>query len=146
MYLAETAFATEPDAAMAKRTLNDLSDLRSLFPGTSETETPDDATPEPSSSAADGAKRKKDSAAARAIALSKLHVQLEKKGRKGKGVTVIKGFFHTRQDLEDFARTLKTRCGSGGTVKDDSIEIQGDHRQTAVAFFRALGFKVTGGS
>lgn len=131
---------------MAKHRLNDLSDLRSLFPGSSDPEGNADATADSSSTPADAARSKKDSAAARAIALSKLHVQLEKKGRKGKGVTVIKGFFHTRQDLEEFARTLKTRCGSGGTVKDDTIEIQGDHRQTAVAFFRALGFKVTGGS
>lgn len=125
---------------MAKHRLDDLSDLRNLFPGSSDGDEGASLTPD------EGAKQKKDSAAARAIALSKLHVQLEKKGRKGKGVTVIKGFFHTRQDLEEYARTLKTRCGSGGTVKDDTIEIQGDHRQTAVAFFRALGFKVTGGS
>ena len=123
---------------MAKSTLNDLSDLGKLFPGSG------DAADAPAQDG--GPAPKKDSAAARAIALSKLHVQLEKKGRKGKGVTVIKGFFHTRRDLEEFARTLKTRCGSGGTVKDDTIEIQGDHRRTAVEFFRALGFKVTGGS
>lgn len=128
---------------MAKQTLNDLSDLRRLFPGSG-----DDAaeTEQSGQDAAGGGKTKKDSAADRAIALSKLHVQLEKKGRKGKGVTVIKGFFHTKHDLEVFARELKTRCGSGGTVKDDTIEIQGDHRRTAVEYFKAKGFKVTGGN
>ncbi len=127
---------------MAKQTLNDLADLRNLFGG-------DDAD-NTNSVAADSkearAMTKKESAAAKAIALSKLHVQLEKKGRKGKGVTVIKGFFHTKNDLESFARELKTRCGSGGTVKGDTIEIQGDHRKTAVEYFKAKGFKVTGGS
>ena len=126
---------------MGKNTLNDLADLRNLFPGSGE-----DAGEQATASPPSAAKAKKDSAAAKAIALSKLHVQLEKKGRKGKGVTVIKGFFHMRKDLEDFARELKTRCGSGGTVKDDVIEIQGDHRKTAVEYFRAKGFKVTGGS
>jgi translation initiation factor 1 len=126
---------------MAKRTLNDLSDLRNLFPGGGDTE----EHTQPSTAAPERETDKKDSAAARAIALSKLHVQLEKKGRKGKGVTVIKGFFHTKHDLERFARELKTRCGSGGTVKDDTVEIQGDHRKTAVEYFRALGFRVTGG-
>lgn len=76
--------------------------------------------------------------------MARLHVQLEKKGRKGKGVTVVKGFFHTRQDLQDFARELKARCGAGGTVKDDTIEIQGDHRKTAADYFRDRGFRVTG--
>ena len=119
---------------MAKHTLNDLSDLRSLFPGTgSESQEP-----------AATARTAQHSAAANAVALSKLHVQLEKKGRKGKGVTVIKGFFHTRKDLEEFARVLKTRCGTGGTVKDDTIEIQGDHRRTVIEFFRSHGFRVTG--
>ena len=81
----------------------------------------------------------------RTSSLVKLHVQLEKKGRKGKGVTVIRGFHHNENDLKDFARSLKTLCGSGGTVKDDTIEIQGDHRQKAAAFFRDRGFRVTGG-
>ncbi len=129
---------------MTRNKFNDLSDLRSLFPASGDAEQQTDASrrdraPE------DGPMTNKPGTADRAIALSKLHVQLEKKGRRGKGVTVIKGFFHTTQDLERFARDLKTRCGSGGTVKDDTIEIQGDHRNTAVEYFRALGFRVTGG-
>ncbi|PLX26323.1 MAG: hypothetical protein C0600_10980 [Ignavibacteria bacterium] len=110
--------------------LNDLSDLRSLFPGDGSEETP---------------APRKETAADRAKSMAKLHVQLEKKGRKGKGVTVIKGFFHMRKDLQEYARELKARCGAGGTVKDDTIEIQGDHRSTAVEYFRAKGFRVTGG-
>ncbi|MFA6233668.1 MAG: translation initiation factor [Bacteroidota bacterium] len=127
---------------MAKQILNDLADLRSLLSDGKN----DPADTSASDSADTKSKNKKDSVAAKAIALSKLHVQLEKKGRKGKGVTVIKGFFHTKNDLEAFARELKTRCGSGGTVKDDAIEIQGDHRKTAFDYFKAMGFRVTGGS
>jgi translation initiation factor 1 len=112
--------------------LNDLSDLGKLFgDGEEKTQKSHD-------------KGEKQSAADRAISLAKLHVQLEKKGRKGKGVNVIKGFFHTKDDLQDFARELKARCGAGGTVKDDTIEIQGDHRKTAAEYFRNKGFRVTG--
>ncbi len=112
--------------------LNDLSDLGALFG-------------RPADSGG-GEKEAKDAAPEdRAKALVKLHVQLEKKGRKGKGVTVIKGFFHMRRDMEDYARDLKARCGAGGTVKEDTIEIQGDHRKTAAEYFRAKGFRVTGG-
>lgn len=127
---------------MAKNMIKDLSDLHSLFPTPAGTESGEQERAVSTSNTGAAAKT---SAAAKAMAMSKLHVQLEKKGRKGKGVTVVKGFFHTRKDLEDFARTLKTRCGSGGTVKDDTIEIQGDHRTVIIDFFRALGFKVTGG-
>ena len=111
--------------------LNDLSDLGALF-----------GIPEKETSEKDARKAEKED---RAKALVKLHVQLEKKGRKGKGVTVIMGFFHMRKDMQDYARELKARCGAGGTVKDDTIEIQGDHRKTAAEYFRAKGFRVTGG-
>ena len=114
---------------MAKHTLSDLADLSALFPSQ------DSAQPIEMQTAAPIA------APDRATTLAKLHVQLEKKGRKGKGVTVTKGFFHTNDDLERFARELKTRCGSGGTVKNDTIEIQGDHRAAVGAYFKAKGFK-----
>lgn len=129
---------------MAGKTLNDFSDLRSLFPESSGA-AEETAAPGGGQAAETRTDTNRAGKADRALALSKLHVQLEKKGRKGKGVTVIKGFFHTRQDLERFARDLKTRCGTGGTVKDDTIEIQGDHRNAVVEYFRSLGFKVTGG-
>ncbi|MCB2203289.1 translation initiation factor [bacterium] len=114
--------------------LNDLSDLGALF-GRS----PEDAQENVSSG------KKSGKEADRTTSLVKLHVQLEKKGRKGKGVTVIMGFYHMKRDMEDYARELKARCGAGGTVKDDTIEIQGDHRKTAAEYFRAKGFRVTGG-
>ncbi len=57
-----------------------------------------------------------------------VRVGRETKGRKGKGVTVISGLPLDLAGLETLAKELKKRCGSGGTVKDGVIEIQGDHR------------------
>jgi translation initiation factor 1 len=71
-----------------------------------------------------------------------LRVRRETKGRKGKGVTVVEGFHHTGEDLAEFARALKTLCGAGGTVKDERIEVQGDHREKVAAWFQARGFRV----
>lgn len=58
-----------------------------------------------------------------------VRVTLETKGRRGKGVTVVKGVPLDELALAELARQLKTACGSGGTVKDGIIEIQGDHRE-----------------
>lgn len=75
-------------------------------------------------------------------ALVSLHVLYEKAGRKGKGVTLIRGFHHTREDLEELARKLKSACGAGGTVKGGEIEIQGDHRAKIGEMLAGMGFKV----
>ncbi|MBR9976772.1 MAG: translation initiation factor [Bacteroidetes bacterium] len=123
---------------MAKRT-NDLSELSRLLSGDEEQHIRRDVAASSGEEDNTGG-----SEGDRAAALCKLHVQLEKKGRRGKGVTVVKGFFHTKEDLQTFARELKTRCGSGGTAKSDSIEIQGDHRATVADYFRSKGFRVTG--
>ena len=64
------------------------------------------------------------------------------KGRKGKGVTVITGLALNASQLKQLAKTLKQKCGSGGTVKDGTIEIQGDHRDGIVAELKGLGFTV----
>ena len=67
----------------------------------------------------------------------------DKKGRKGKMVTVASGFALTQDDLKELAKTLKTYCGSGGTVRDGGIiEVQGDHREKIGDKLAALGFKV----
>src|SRR3982751_6123104 len=58
-----------------------------------------------------------------------VRVSHETKGRKGKGVTVIKGVALDAEGLAALGKQLKTACGSGGTVKDGVIEIQGDHRE-----------------
>lgn len=59
-----------------------------------------------------------------------IRLSRETKGRKGKGVTLISGFELNEKDLKTLAKKLKALCGSGGTVKDGVIEIQGDHRSS----------------
>ena len=55
-----------------------------------------------------------------------LRVSIDRKGRKGKTVTLVTGFVGTREDLENLAKMLKSRCGTGGSAKDGEIIIQGD--------------------
>lgn len=57
-----------------------------------------------------------------------VRIQRESKGRKGKGVTLISGIPLAAEELKTLAKTLKQKCGSGGTIKNGVIEIQGDHR------------------
>lgn len=57
-----------------------------------------------------------------------IRISKESKGRKGKGVTLISGLVMNEADLKPLAKKLKALCGSGGTVKNGVIEIQGDHR------------------
>jgi len=76
-----------------------------------------------------------------------LRVQASRKGRKGKTVTVIKGLQANAETLADLLKQLKSQCGAGGTVKDQEIEIQGDHTQTLVQVLSKLGYKakISGG-
>ena len=71
-----------------------------------------------------------------------VRVGRETKGRKGKGVTIVTGVPLGGQPLKDLAKKLKQRCGSGGTVKGNIIEIQGDHRDTLVAVLQKEGYTV----
>ena len=71
-----------------------------------------------------------------------VRVGRETKGRKGKGVTVVTGVPLAGAALGELATRLKKRCGSGGTVHDGVIEIQGDHRDTLVAELVKLGYTV----
>jgi translation initiation factor 1 len=66
----------------------------------------------------------------------------ETKGRKGKGVTLIAGVPLGNDELKILAKTLKQKCGSGGSVKDGVIEIQGDHRDMLEQELASLGYKV----
>ena len=70
----------------------------------------------------------------------RVRVRRETKGRKGKTVTVVEGLALDPFTLADLAKDLKQRCGSGGTAKDDRIEIQGDHVDTIVQTLTARGF------
>jgi translation initiation factor 1 len=76
-----------------------------------------------------------------------VRVGREVKGRAGKGVTVVTGLPLCAAEIESLATRLKKRCGSGGTVRDGVIEIQGDHREAIVAELAKLGWpaKKSGG-
>ncbi|HEY3698030.1 MAG TPA: translation initiation factor Sui1 [Spongiibacteraceae bacterium] len=76
-----------------------------------------------------------------------VRLQRQTQGRAGKPVIVITGLALPPEQLKKLAKLLKRSCGSGGTVKDGVIEIQGDHRTTLKAELERWGFKVklTGG-
>lgn len=69
-----------------------------------------------------------------------VRVGRQTQGRGGKGMTVITGLPLYGEELEKLARELKQRCGSGGTVRDGTIEIQGEHRDTLVAELVKRGY------
>jgi translation initiation factor 1 len=74
-------------------------------------------------------------------AQQQLKIEVSRKGRKGKTVTVISGFQSSLETLEALAKQLKSQCGSGGAVKDNTIEVQGDHREKAQQALISLGYK-----
>ena len=69
-----------------------------------------------------------------------VRVGRETKGRKGKGVTIISGLDLNETLLKELARKLKQKCGSGGSVKNGVIEIQGDHRDELVEHLKNIGY------
>ncbi|MCK5113874.1 MAG: translation initiation factor Sui1 [Phycisphaerae bacterium] len=71
-----------------------------------------------------------------------VRVSRETKGRKGKGVTLIAGLPLVGDELKKLSTQLKQKCGCGGTVKNGTIEIQGDHRDELITELQARGFTV----
>ena len=69
-----------------------------------------------------------------------VRVAREKSGRKGKTVTIVRGL--PLADVADVASDLKRHCGAGGTVKDGTVELQGDHREKAATRLRSRGYEV----
>jgi translation initiation factor 1 len=76
-----------------------------------------------------------------------IRIQRELKGRKGKTVTTVSGFQINADELKNLAAQLKRHCGTGGSVKDGVIIIQGDHRDTLITELKRRGYKakVAGG-
>ncbi len=71
-----------------------------------------------------------------------IRVQREVKGRKGKTVTTVFGFQINADELKNLATQLKRRCGTGGSVKDGVIIIQGDHRDTLITELKKRDYTV----
>ena len=76
-----------------------------------------------------------------------LKIEASRKGRGGKTVTVISGFQEKPETLATLAKQLKAQCGTGGTVKENEIEIQGEHKQKLLGIITKLGYKakISGG-
>jgi translation initiation factor 1 len=71
----------------------------------------------------------------------KLKIEASRKGKGGKTVTIISGFQVSPETLTSLTKTLKNQCGAGGALKDNTIEIQGDHRQKLLEIVTKLGYK-----
>jgi len=70
-----------------------------------------------------------------------LKVKLDTKQRAGKVVTIVEGFAGKEEDLEKLGKELKTKCGTGGSVKDGIILIQGDYREKVLKWLQDWGYK-----
>lgn len=103
--------------------LKSLSDLRQLLPDSPLT------PPVPVNSAYDGKGKT-------------VRISLETKGRKGRTVTLVSGLQHNPATMHEIAKILKERCGTGGTVKDGNIELQGDQRTRATGELQRMNYIV----
>ena len=71
-----------------------------------------------------------------------IYLHRESSGRGGKAVTWVKKLMLSEDDLKALAKKLKQECGTGGTIKDGIIEIQGEHREKIADVLQKLGYKV----
>lgn len=89
-------------------------------------------------------KQKENSAGVKSVSPQQQTVYLhrESSGRGGKAVTLVKNLVLSPDDLKALAKKLKEACGTGGTIKDGVIEIQGEQRERIAEVLRKLGYKV----
>ena len=71
-----------------------------------------------------------------------IYLHRDSKGRGGSSVTLLKNLILSQEDIKKLAKRLKQVCGSGGTVKGDIIEIQGEHREKIAEELKKMGYKV----
>ena len=76
----------------------------------------------------------------------RLIVGIDRRNRGGKQVTLVTGFVGREEDMKELGRTLKLRCGVGGTAKDGEITVQGDFRDRVVALLKELGYNAKRGN
>jgi translation initiation factor 1 len=73
----------------------------------------------------------------------KLRVMRDRKQRKGKEVTLVTDFVGTEEDLKDLGKTLKSKCGVGGSTKDNEIILQGNWAEKVVDLLKSMGYSQT---
>ena len=76
----------------------------------------------------------------------KLVVSIDRRCRAGKQVTLVSGFVSSDEDLAELGRTLKVKCGVGGSAKNGEITIQGDFRDRVTALLNEMGYKAKRGN
>ena len=76
----------------------------------------------------------------------RLIVSIDRSGRAGKQVTLVKGFVGTQEDLAALVKQLKVKCGVGGTAKDGEITIQGDLRDKVTELLKGMGYNAKRGN
>ena len=75
-----------------------------------------------------------------------LIVAIDRRARAGKQVTLVKGFVGSEDDLATLGKSLKVKCGVGGTAKDGEITLQGDLRDKVVALLQSMGYRAKRGN